>query len=142
MRITRSSSGESMMQSSTNRFLNPPDISLPTTTPPWPFSIRQWRTITFSVGMFQRRPSRLRPLLIAMQSSPVSKKHPSISTFLHDAGSQPSPFGPSFCTCTPLTVRFSQSNGCITQNGARSIVTPSMRTFLHFTGLTSCTRMP
>jgi hypothetical protein len=30
--------------------------------------------ITFSVGMLMRRPSALRPDLMAMQSSPVSKR--------------------------------------------------------------------
>ena len=78
--------GESMMQFSTKRFLKPPEISLPTTTPPWPFCMRQFRTITFCVGMPHVRPSRLRPLLMAMQSSPVSKKQSSMSTFYMTQG--------------------------------------------------------
>ena len=142
MRTTLSRSGESITQFSAKRFENPPDISEPTTMPPWPFFIRQLRTITFSVGVAASIPSRLRPLFMAMQSSPVSKKQSSISTFLQLSGSHPSPLGPSFCICTPRTVRFSQKSGWITQNGERNSVTSSISTFLHSTKLTSCGRIP
>ena len=91
----------------------------------------QLRTMMFSEGMFQRRPSSLRPLLMAMQSSPVWKRQFSMSTSLHDSGSQPSPLGPSLMMVSPRTMMFFDSSGCTTQNGERSSVTPSSRIFSH-----------
>ncbi len=76
-----------------------------------------------------RRPSALRPDLTAMQSSPVSKKQPSMSTSLHDSGSQPSLFGPCVAMWTRRTVTFVQSTGLISHIGEFLMVTPSMRTF-------------
>ena len=83
-----------MRQSCAKTFQHPPEISLPIVTPPWPSRISQLRTMMFSLGTFTRRPSALRPDLIAMQSSPVSNAQRSISTSRHDSGSQPSLFGP------------------------------------------------
>ena len=80
--------------SSANTLRMPPLISLPSTTPPWPSFIVQPRTTIFSLGTPIRRPSALRPDLIAMQSSPVSNVQFSISTSRHDSGLQPSLFGP------------------------------------------------
>ena len=130
-RSTRSRLGESISQSSTNTLRQPPEISEPMTTPPCPSAIVQWRTMMFSEGMFQRRPSSLRPLLIAMQSSPVWKRQFSMSTFSHDSGSHPSPLGPSLMMVRPRTVIFFDSRGCTTQKGERSRVTPSSRMFSH-----------
>ena len=70
----------------------------------------------------------LRPDLIAMQSSPVSKVQPSISTSAEDSGSQPSLFGPWLDMVTPRTVTLRQSTGCISHIGELRIVTPSMST--------------
>jgi hypothetical protein len=44
----------------------------------------------FRLGTSTRRPSALRPALMAMQSSPVSKVLPVMTTSVHDSGSQPS----------------------------------------------------
>ena len=55
----------------------------------------------FSLGTPIRRPSALRPDLMAMQSSPVSNMQFSMSTLRHDSGSQPSLFGPWLLTVTP-----------------------------------------
>ena len=79
--------------------------------------IRQLRTTMFSLGVARRRPSALRPDLMAMQSSPVLNEQPSMSTFLQDSGSQPSLFGPSPLIVTLRTMRFSQNSGWMTQNG-------------------------
>ena len=78
-----------------------------------------------------RRPSALRPDLSAMQSSPVSNRQSSINTPRHESGSQPSLFGPADRTVTRRTVTLVLSVGCITHIGALTMVTPSMRTFLH-----------
>jgi hypothetical protein len=83
-----------MVQSSTKTLRMPPVHSLPSTTPPWPSCITQRRMTKFSLGTLTRRPSLLRPDLIAMQSSPVSNTQSSISTSREDSGSQPSLFGP------------------------------------------------
>src|SRR5574344_235739 len=69
----RSRLGESMVQFSTNTFLHPLLISLPRTTPPWPSAISLFLTMMFSLGVASIIPSWLRPLLIAIQSSPVWK---------------------------------------------------------------------
>ena len=82
----------------------------------------------FSLGTLSRRPSALRPDLIAMQSSPVSNVQRSISTSRHDSGSQPSLFGPWLSIVTPRTVTFVQSTGLISHIGELTIVTPSMST--------------
>src|SRR3984957_8415410 len=49
---------------------------------------------------------------MAMQSSPVLKKHFSMSTSLQDSGSQPSVFGPKLLMVSPRTVTFVHSTGC------------------------------
>ena len=142
MRITRSRLGLSILLFSANTLRHPPEISLPMTTPPCPFCISQLRMMMFSLGLFHRRPSLLRPLFMAMQSSPVLKKQFSMSTPSHDSGSQPSPLGPSLLMCTPRTVMFFDSKGCITQNGERSRVTFSMSMPSHWFRLMSCGRSP
>jgi hypothetical protein len=71
----------------------------------------QPRMTIFSEGTSSRRPSLLRPDLIAMQSSPVSNTHPSMSTSREDSRSQPSLLGPWEETVTPRTVTFTQSVG-------------------------------
>ena len=58
----------------------PPETSLPIETPPWPSFIWQSRMMMFSLGTLMRRPSALRPDLIAMQSSPVLNTQLLIST--------------------------------------------------------------
>jgi len=138
MRITRSRLGLSMVQSSTNSCLYPPEISLPMTTPPWPFFMWQRRTMMFSLGTFHFRPSLLRPDLMAMQSSPVSKKQSSINTLRQDSGSQPSPLGPSLMMVTPLTTMFSLNRGWMTQKAEFNNVTPSIRIRFERTILMSC----
>ena len=85
----------------------------------------------FSLGTFTRRPSALRPDLIAMQSSPVSNTQRSMSTSRHDSGLQPSLFGPSLEIFTPRTVTFSQSTGWISHIGEFVIDTSSISTFRH-----------
>ena len=148
MRSTRSRLGESIWQFSANTFWQPPEISEPMTTPPWPSSITQLRMMMFFEGMPAKRPvaparpSALRPLLMAMQSSPVWKVQPSMSTFSQLSGSQPSPLGPSFQTFTLRTIMFFESRGCITQNGELTIVTPSMRMPSHWLKFTNCGRSP
>src|SRR5574344_505980 len=136
-RNTRSRLGLSMLQFSTNTFLHPPVISLPTTTPPWPSAIVHPRIIIFSLGRFHNLPSALRPLFIAIQSSPVWKKQSSMSTLLQDSGSHPSPLGPSLAICTRLTVLFWLNNVWRTQKGERSRVTPSIRIPSHWLKLIS-----
>ena len=142
MRITRSRLGLSILLFSANTLRHPPEISLPITTPPWPFCISQLRTMMFWLGRSHRRPSLLRPLFMAMQSSPVLKKQFSMSTPSHDSGSQPSPLGPSLLMCTPRTVMFFESSGWITQNGERSRVTFSMSMPSHWLKFISCGRRP
>ena len=73
MRTTRSRLGLSILLFSANTLRQPPLISLPITTPPCPFFISQLRMMMFSLGLPHRRPSLLRPLLMAIQSSPVLK---------------------------------------------------------------------
>ena len=90
----------------------------------------------FSLGTPMRRPSALRPDLMAMQSSPVSNVQFSISTSRHDSGSQPSLFGPWLSTVTPRIVTFSQSTGLRIHIGELVNVTPSMSTFLQRWGWT------
>ena len=118
----------------------PPEISLPIVTPPWPSRISQSRTMMFSLGTLMRRPSALRPDLIAMQSSPVSKRQRSISTSRHDSGSQPSLFGPWLSIVTSRTVTFVQSTGLISHIGEFRIVTPSMSTLRQRYGWMNCGR--
>ena len=142
IRTTRSRSGLSILQFSAKRLRQPPEISLPITTPPCPFCISQLRMMMFSLGLFQSRPSLLRPLFTAIQSSPVLKKQFSMSTPSHDSGSQPSPLGPSLLICTPRTMTFLQSRGWITQKGERSRVTSSMSTPSQSYVLMSCGRRP
>ena len=95
MRTANSSSGLSSSQSSAKTLRVPPEHSLPIVTPPWPFFMRQLRMTMFSDGTLTRRPSALRPALIAMQSSPVSNEQFVMRTSRHDSGSQPSVFGPA-----------------------------------------------
>jgi len=99
------------------------------TTPPWPSRIVQSRTTTFWIGAASRRPSAFRPDLRAMQSSPVSKKQPSMRTSVQDSGLQPSLFGPCELAVTPRTVTFVHSVGWRSHIGERTTVTPSISTF-------------
>ena len=62
----------SIRQFSTKTLRQSPEISLPITTPPCPSFMLQLRMTMFSEGTCTRRPSASRPLLMAMQSSPVS----------------------------------------------------------------------
>ena len=96
----------------------------------------------FFEGMFLSRPSRLRPLLMAIQSSPVSKKQSSISTLSQHSGSHPSPLGPSLIIFTRRTVISVEWSGWITQKGERSRVISSRRIPSHLLKLTSCGRRP
>ena len=132
-----------MWQFSAYTFWHPPEISEPITTPPCPSSILQLRIMMFLLGVFHRRPSLLRPLFMAIQSSPVWKVQFCISTFSHASGSHPSPLGPSFQMYTPSTVMFFDSNGWITQKGELVIFTsfmriPSQRLKLMSCGLSPC----
>ena len=142
IRTTRSSSGESITQSCANTFWQPPLISEPITTPPCPFFISQLRMMMFLAGMLRSRPSRLRPLLMAMQSSPVLKKQSSISTRSQHSGSQPSPLGPSLIIFTRRTVMSVECRGWMTQNGERSRVMSSIRMRSHLLKFTNCGRRP
>ena len=128
-RIPRSRSGLLICVRSTNTSRTLPLTSLPIVTPPWPARIRQPRTTIRSEGAASRRPSALRPDLIAMQSSPVSNTASSISTSVEDSGSQPSLLGPAETTVTPRTVTLRESTGWMTHIGALRIVTPSTSTF-------------
>src|SRR4051812_30565813 len=94
----------------------------------------------FSDGVCSRRPSALRPDLMAMQSSPVSNVHPSISTSLDDSGSHPSLFGPWLDTVTFRTVTLRHSTGCNSYIGELVIVTPSISTFEQWYGCTNIGR--
>ena len=140
MRIPRSSAGLLIRQRSTKTSRTPPLISLPIVTPPWPARMRQPRTTMRSEGVARRRPSALRPDLIAMQSSPVSNSESSISTSLDDSGSQPSLFGPADTILTPRTITLRDSTGWITHIGALVIVTPSISTFVQRYGWMNCGR--
>ncbi len=99
-------------------------------TPPCPSCMRQLRTITFSQAAPTRRPSRLRPLLMAMQSSPVSKSQPSISTSVEHSGSQPSLFGPWLEIFTLRTVTLRHSTGFSSHMGELRMVMPSISTLV------------
>lgn len=70
----------------------PPDISLPTTKPPWPCNTVLFFTITFWQGSPRLRPSSSLPDLIQMASSPASKILLIINAFLQDSKSKASPF--------------------------------------------------
>ena len=83
------------------------------------------------------KPSVPRPALMAMQSSPVSKVQSSISTSTQASGSQPSLLVPRLLAVTPRTITFLQNSGCMTQNGERVSVTPSISTFSQPYGPTS-----
>src|SRR3569833_140643 len=89
----------------------------------------QLRMIKFADGTFTRRPSVLRPDLIAMQSSPVSNRHFSINTSRQLSGSQPSLFAPCETISTPRTVTLVHNRGCNSHIGERRIRTPSINTF-------------
>ena len=80
------------LQLDTLTFFTPPDISLPTTKPPWPWKTVQLSTMMFSHGMPRSRPALSLPLLMQMPSSPTSSEQSVITTFLHDSKSMPSPF--------------------------------------------------
>src|ERR1039458_1715170 len=100
-------------QFSTNTLLQLPEISLPMAVPAWPSRIVQSRMIRFTDGTPMRRRSSLRPDLMAMQSSPVSNRHFSISTSRQLSGSQPSLFAPCETMSTPRTMTLVQSTGLI-----------------------------
>src|SRR3984885_8314044 len=112
MRTATSKWGLSIRQFSAKTLRTPPEISLPTVTPPWPSFIRQLRMTMFCEGIPNRRPSAFLPDLMAMQSSPVLKKQFSTSTSVEDSGSHPSVFGPKLLMVSPRTVTFVHSTGC------------------------------
>src|SRR6188474_934848 len=137
-------------QSNANTLRTPPDISLPTVTPPWPLPERMRRITMFSLASPTRQPSSLSPALIATTSSLVLKNESSMSTLRDESGLQPSPLtGTTVCaapsspvnvsvppsgqvmTLTPRTTTFSEYTGCSIQNGPYCTVTPSISTFLH-----------
>src|SRR5690349_18142479 len=89
----------------------PPETSLPIDTPPCPSAIVQLRIIRLLDATLTRRPSALRPDLMAMQSSPVLKVQFSISTSVEHSGSQPSLFGPCVSMLTFRTVTLRHSTG-------------------------------
>src|SRR5437016_7347782 len=89
----------------------PPVISLPIVTPPCPAAKEEFWMTMFWLGTFTRRPSVLRPDLIATQSSPTLKVIASISTPSQHSGSQPSVLGPVDCTVTPSMVTCVQRVG-------------------------------
>ena len=91
----------------------------------------------FFDGILRSRPSRLRPLLMAIQSSPVSKKQSSMSTRSQHSGSQPSPLGPSLIIFTRRTVISVEWSGWITQKGERSKFTSCSRIPSHLLKLTN-----
>src|SRR5215471_18028551 len=124
-----------MRQLSANTLRTPPDISLPTVTPPWPSCMWQSWITMFCDGRLTRRPSAFLPDLIAMQSSPVEKLQSLISTSVHDSGSQPSVFGAdSRLALAPVivmlrTMTLAQSTGWTCHMGEFFSVTPSINTF-------------
>src|SRR5580692_11684819 len=130
MRNATSSCGLSILQFSTCTSRTSPEVSLPMVTPPCPSFITQFLTIILWLGTPTRRPSRLRPLLMAMQSSPVSNSQSSISTSLDDSGLHPSLFGPWLEIFTFRTVTFLHNTGLISHIGELRIVTPSINTFV------------
>ena len=79
-------------QFETRTLRTPPDISLPTTNPPWPWKTMQLSTRMFSHGMPRSRPALSLPLLMQMPSSPTSKREPVSTTLRHDSMSIPSLF--------------------------------------------------
>src|ERR1043166_2791616 len=145
--LIRSAVSPVRSQSNANTLRTLPDISLPTVTPPWPLPDRIRRMTIFSLGLLTRRPSSLRPDLIATTSSLVLKNESSISTLRVESGLQPSPFcgvtvwaAPSapvyvivpllgqLITFTFRTTTFSEYTGCSIQNGPNCTVTPSIST--------------
>ena len=125
-------------QSRTIMFLTPPLISLPTTKPPCPLNTVQPSTITFSHGMPRFLPSRSLPLLIQIPSSPTSKVELTISAFLHDSKSRPSPFWAKegLRTNTSSISTFSHIKGWMFQAGEFWKITPLSQTFLQLMRLT------
>ena len=90
---------------------------------------------TFSVGLPTLKPSSALPLFSVKQSSPQLRVEYSISTFLHDEMSMPSPLGtPTEFTVTPRIMTLSQYMGLMFHNTLRSKVTPSTSTFLQLIG--------
>src|SRR2546429_5576480 len=111
----------------------PPETSLPTQIAPRLLNRKSQFSMTmFCDGTLTRRPSTSRPDLMAMQSSPVSKVHPTMCTSLQHSGSQPSllPPPPRVCSLTLLTVMFEDSTGWMAHIGGRSTVIPPMRMFV------------
>ncbi|MNY69246.1 hypothetical protein D3C86_2071500 [compost metagenome] len=77
--------------------------------------------------MFTRMPSSPRPALIVKQSSPLARVQYSMSTFLDDSISIPSPRGmPTERTVMPRIITLSQYTGTTFQNGVFSNVIPSI----------------
>ena len=54
----------------------PPAISLPRTTAPWAYSIRQLRITVLVAGILYFMPKYILPLLMAMASSPTENRMP------------------------------------------------------------------
>ena len=71
----------------------------------------------------------MRPDFSAMQSSPVSKVQPSMSTSTQASGSQPSLLVPRLLMVTLRTVTLAHSTGFTSHIGELTMVTPSISTF-------------
>ena len=130
------------VQLSTKIFFTPPDISLPTTKPPWPCNTWLFLMMMFWQGSPRLRPFSSLPDLIQIPSSPASKLLLAIITPLHDSTSMASPFCEyqGFDTVTLLMVRFWHDNGCKHQLGEFLKVTSSNKMFLHLRKLSKTGR--
>src|SRR6185295_19781894 len=110
----------------------PLDISEPSTTAPWPFSIRQFEIRTRRVGAGSTLASEILPDLIEMQSSPVEKWTPTMRTSSHESGLMPSVLGESkgaSILMLAMVMPF-ERKGCSVHDGEFLTVTPSIATFL------------
>src|SRR6266849_2339243 len=95
----------------------------------------------FWLGVLSRRPSALRPDLIAMVSSRAVKEQFLITTWSQDSGSQLSVFPREHSlVVTPSTITFVQSVGWSCQNWACLRVTPWISTLVQLYGSTNVVR--
>src|SRR5262249_22352749 len=103
----------------THTLRTPPEASLPIATPPWPVVVVMPRMTTLRLGLPTAMPSSLRPDLMEMQSSLVANVLCSMSTFVDESGSIPSPLDMvdvvSMCTLRMMTS--SEYSGCTVQYG-------------------------
>src|SRR5690349_18462515 len=119
------------MQSCAQMLYTPPDISLPTVTPPQRPENRQPSMTTLDTGTPTRTPSSLRPALSVTQSSLVSNRLPTTCTSVQASTSQPSPWLLVLCTVTLRTVTFVDSTRWTVHIAGLMMVTPSTRTLVH-----------